>query len=148
MREPSMKSSVHPALGDLPVFESADLWPRIRAAHESKRRAHALRKLTAIAAAAAIVAGVVLTLPRTSPQPTVVEGQSESQTLEREWQALPVATMRPAAGLARLHVIDTALQAAYDRGAQAEELSPLWRQRNEALRGLILSARTESVIHI
>jgi len=148
MREPSLNDQAQRALGDLPVFESADLWPRIRAAHERNRRGRALRRLSALAAAAAVVAGVVLMLPRNVPQSIVVEGQRESQTLEQEWQALPAATARPAAGLARLHMIDTALQAAYDRGAQAEELSPLWRQRNEALRGLILSTRTESVIHI
>ena len=38
-------------------------------------------------------------------------------------------------------MIDTALQSAYDRGARADELQPLWKQRNDALRGLILTAR-------
>lgn len=149
MREPSLNpDAAHPALAELPVFESADLWPRIRAEHERRQRARGLRRLTAIAAAAAVVAAVIVAVPRPQPDAQLVEGQSESRTLEREWQALPSAAARPAAGLARLHMIDAALQAAYDRGAEADELSPLWRQRNEALRGLILSARTESVIHI
>jgi hypothetical protein len=47
-----------------------------------------------------------------------------------------------------VHAIDTALQAAYDRGARAEELQPLWQQRNQALRGLILSARSDAVTRI
>ncbi len=52
------------------------------------------------------------------------------------------------ASLARLYMIDAALQAAYDRGAQPDELQPLWKQRNDALRGLILIARTDEVTRI
>jgi hypothetical protein len=39
-------------------------------------------------------------------------------------------------------LIDATLQAAYDRGARADELAPLWHQRNEALRGLITQFQT------
>jgi hypothetical protein len=40
------------------------------------------------------------------------------------------------------------LQSAYDRGAGSDELAPLWQQRNEALRGLILVAQADTVTRI
>jgi hypothetical protein len=108
----------------------------------------------AIAATVAVAIGAATIVPLMqrgsglTMSPGLAEGQRESQTLEREWQALSPASARPAAGLARLHVIDTALQSAYDRGAQADELQPLWKQRNDALRGLILSVRTDTITRI
>ena len=89
-------------------------------------------------------------MPRAPTGTVAIEGQRESQKLEREWQALAPAPagIRPSASIARLQVIDAALQAAYDRGARADELAPLWKQRNEALRGLILTAQTETVTRI
>jgi hypothetical protein len=140
MREQPLNEVVHPLLAQLPVFApDADLWPRIRAAHAGTA-ARDRRPRRWVAA--------ILLLPRTAPEPGFLEGQRESQTLEREWQALLPATARPASDLARLHMIDTALQSAYDRGAQADELQPLWRQRNEALRGLIINTRADTVTRI
>jgi len=160
MREPSMtndmnrtelnREAIDTLLDELPVFTpDANLWPRIRAAHESRRSQRPRRWIAGIglAAAAAAVAAIVM-LPRSAPEPGFVEGQRESQSLEREWQALLPATTRPAADLARLHMIDTALQSAYDRGAQADELQPLWQQRNQALRGLIINTRADTVTRI
>ena len=151
MRESDMKNAtIHPVLAELPVFApEADLWPRIRAAHATAtaappRRARPAFAFAAAAAIAVVVAGTLMLRPRLQSDAPLVEGQRESQTLEREWQALPSSAPRPAAGLARLHVIDTALQAAYDRGAEAEELQPLWQQRNDALRGLIMNARVSA----
>lgn len=150
MREqPLNNETLHPVLAELPVFTpDQDLWSRIVAAKASRRAAPNPRyRLTAFAAAAAIVVAAILMLPRTKTDSAAVEGQRESQALEREWQALaPVS--RPVAPLAQLHMIDAALQAAYDRGAQADELQPLWMQRNEALRGLILTARNDTVTRI
>jgi hypothetical protein len=40
------------------------------------------------------------------------------------------------------------LQSAYDRGAEGDELAPLWKERNEALRGLILTAQADTVTRI
>ncbi|HJT98660.1 MAG TPA: hypothetical protein VJ696_10135, partial [Rhodanobacteraceae bacterium] len=100
-----------------------------------------------IAAAAAVVVAALIVVPRPRTDTGLVDGERESQTLEQEWRTLaPVP--HPAAGLARLHMIDAALQAAYDRGAAADELTPLWRQRNDALRGLIVSARADAVTRI
>lgn len=150
MREQPLNSeTAHALLAELPVFApDAALWPRIRAAHASRTRSRHPRRWIAIGAAAAAVVAAIVMLPLSAPETVFVEGQRESQTLEREWQALLPATSRPSADLARLHIIDTALQSAYDRGAQADELQPLWRQRNEALRGLILNTRTDTVTRI
>jgi len=81
-------------------------------------------------------------------EPVTLDGPRESQALEREWQALTPASARPSADLARLRIIDAALQSAYDRGAGSEELAPLWKERNEALRGLILVAQADTVTRI
>ena len=150
MREqPLNNETPHPVLAALPEFApSADLWPRIAAAHAKRRAPRPYRWIGAVAAAAAVVVAAIVFVPRAPNEAGVVEGQSESQKLEHEWQSLGVATSRPAAGLARLHMIDAALQSAYDRGAQAEELKPLWKQRNDALRGLILTAQTDTVTRI
>jgi hypothetical protein len=156
VREQPMKNeTLHPVLAELPVFEpDTALWSRIAAAHAAGarpvRRAapRAWRWPVGIAAAAALVAGIAL-VPRLQAPPALVDGQRESQTLESEWRTLtPAASNRPAAGLARLYMIDAALQAAYDRGAAPAELKPLWQQRNDALRGLILVARNDEVTRI
>ena len=140
----------HPVLAELPVFTpDPDLWPRIAAAHA---KAQAWRRTwrwpAAATAAAAVIAAILIAVPHAPADRGLAEGQRESQTLEREWQSIAPTAARPAADLARLHVIDSALQAAYDRGARPDELQPLWKQRNEALRGLILSARAEAVTRI
>jgi hypothetical protein len=150
--------TLHPVLAELPVHEpDPALWSRIAAAHAhaskpvaSKPKRRPLRLALGFATAAALVVAVIATMPRNDDPPArVVEGQRESQTLESEWRTLtPVAATRPAAGIARLHMIDAALQAAYDRGAEPAELKPLWQQRNDALRGLILVARTDEVTRI
>jgi hypothetical protein len=156
MRGPSLNDeTLHPVLAELPEFApDADLWSRIAAAHASastprrNARPRWYRWAGIAAAAAAIVVTALVTGPRLQTGPALVEGQRESETLEHEWQTMTPSAARPAAGLARLHMIDTALQAAYDRGAQPDELQPLWKQRNEALRGLILIARTDEVTRI
>ena len=150
MREqPLNDETLHPVLAELPEFSAAaDLWPRIVAAHAQQQPVRRRYRWVAVAAAAAVIAGVVLTLPRTGTESIALEGQRESQALENEWRALAPASARPTADIARLYLIDAALQSAYDRGAEADELQPLWKQRNEALRGLILTARTDTVTRI
>ncbi|HVT33597.1 MAG TPA: hypothetical protein VHE32_13180 [Rhodanobacteraceae bacterium] len=140
----------HPLLLDLPVFEpDATLWPRIvaaRAAAGAPKRQR-VSWLIGAAAAAAVFATLLAVMPHAPTESPLAESQRESQSLEREWHALSPATAQPA-GLTRLHVIDANLQSAYDRGAEADELGPLWKQRNDALRGLILAARADAVTRI
>src|SRR5690348_3929955 len=121
MREqPLNDATVHPVLAQLPEFSAdADLWPRIAAEHAKRQPAPRRYRWIAVAAAAAVVVGVMLTLPRTKTESIALEGQRESQALENEWRALAPASARPTADIARLYLIDAALQAAYDRGAEA-----------------------------
>jgi hypothetical protein len=151
MREPLSNEALHPVLAELPEFApSAELWTRIEKAHANARGTRRPQRWLAIAATVAVIVGAITLFPREQRASNLSEGQRESQSLEREWQALALAPSgtRPTAGLARLHVIDAALQSAYDRGARADELQPLWKERNAALRGLILTAGTESVTRI
>lgn len=121
----------------LPVFEpNPALWSRIAATHARRRRV----RQWSFAAAATVLLGIaaallVRPLPPTTTQWT--DAQRESQALETEWRRLADGGRPTAVGLTRLRSIDAALQAAYDRGGDVNELAPLWRQRNEALRGLI-----------
>ena len=154
MREqPLNEESLHPVLAELPVFTpDADLWSRIAAAHTKRSATPRPRRWIGVLAAAAAAVAVIVTVPGlTGPkpgEPVTLDGPRESQALEREWQALTPASARPSAHLARLRIIDAALQSAYDRGAGSEELAPLWKERNEALRGLILVAQADTVTRI
>jgi len=153
MREqPLNDEPLHPVLADLPVFApDAALWSRIAAAHAKRNATPRPRRWIALAAAAAVVAAIVA-VPKftgTKPgEPLAVEGQRESQALEREWHSLTPVSARPSVDVARLRIIDAALQSAYDRGADSDELAPLWKERNEALRGLILTAQADTVTRI
>ena len=115
--------------------------------------------------AAAIVGSSVSVLPATAQalieESTYIKGGwfSSSKTIKTQRHtSTPVGTKitapraivgtTDAAGTARLHMIDAALQAAYDRGAAPAELKPLWQQRNDALRGLILVAQNDEVTRI
>lgn len=153
MREqPLNEESLHPVLAELPVFAPDDaLWSRIAAAHAKRNATPRTRRWVALAAAAALVGAIVIApkLTGTKPaEPIAVEGQSESQALESEWRSLTQVSARPSVDLARLRIIDAALQSAYDRGAGKDELAPLWKERNEALRGLILTAQADTVTRI
>ena len=139
----STSSPVGVDLHQLPVFApDPALWGRLhtaRAAHMRSRR-HWRAGLAATATMAAALCAAILLAPQVEPQPAIHQAiaadQRESQSLQAEW--LRVADGAGAARpVTRLRAIDASLQAAYDRGAAAEELVPLWQQRNRALRGLI-----------
>jgi hypothetical protein len=151
MREqPLNEEPLHPVLAELPVFTpDAGLWSRIAAEHAKRKAPQQPRRWIALGAAAAVVAAIIAVLRFTGTKPAepLAEGQRESQALESEWRALPEGA-RPSVDLARLRIIDAALQSAYDRGAGSEELAPLWKERNEALRGLILTAQADTVTRI
>lgn len=131
-------------LRQLPVFmPDARLWPRV-VAEQHRRLARRRRgRFWLGAAAAAICAGAVL-LPRMmpSPQRAMLAGQQESQALEQQWRTLAARAQADTLGLSRVRAIDAALQAAYDRGARANELAPLWQKRNRALRDVIAQYRS------
>jgi hypothetical protein len=126
----------------LPVFSpDPALWSRIVCARRAAVRRQRWRIGVAGLAAAAGVTLAVLALPRPMPpaQHALADRQRESRQLEAMW--LSLAPPKPE-GLVQLHGIDAALQAAYDHGAPADELAPLWQQRNLALRGLVARAQS------
>ena len=136
MREqPLNEEPLHPVLAELPVFApDAQLWSRIAAEHARQKAPTRPRRWIALAAAAAAVAAAIIVVPKltgTKPgAPLALDGPRESQALEREWQSLTPVSARPSVDLARLRIIDAALQSAYDRGASSDELTPLWKERN------------------
>lgn len=140
MGERNFKSPGGFDLRQLPEFApDANLWPRIETAQRARQRARLWRNGGFAVAAAMLAAVAVLLLPQHLPNASqdVFAGQRESQNLETEWQQLVGGAHPALAGTTQLRVIDATLQSAYDRGAKPDELVPLWRERNQALRGLI-----------
>lgn len=138
MHEPAAAERIRALLQELPEFgPGAELWPRIVAARQRRQRSRRILAGAGVALAASLAALVLL--PQRAFEPPVDElgtWQARSQALERRWQA--DAQMRGDARLrAQLRLIDGELQSAYDRGAGADELAPLWKQRGDALLDLI-----------
>lgn len=130
-------------LAALPEFDPPpQLWARIEAAHRRRQRRRRIVQWGAGMAAALVFAALVTLLPSA---PTVPAGstplaqlQRQSHELEQRYAGLEAATA--ADGETELRTVELALQRAYDRGASAEELLPLWQQRNEVLSSLIAVA--------
>jgi hypothetical protein len=139
MRESEMSlKSLH--LDDLPEFDPpADLWPRIAAAYEGRRRSRRRALFgTALAAGIALLAIAVPQLR--GPQPiddALAALQRQSRALEVELADLSANGAAPIESEVELRAIETALQAAYDRGGADAEIAPLWQARNDLLSSLI-----------
>jgi len=126
----------------LGAAEAPDLWPRIAAAHTQRRRRRTQLRLSGAFAFMLAVGGAVFMFLQTPPG---TDWQARAQTLEIELRAYPADLGDPAAREARsgLQRVDSALQAAYDRGARANELVPLWKERSELL-STLLAVRQQS----
>ena len=128
----------------LPVFApDPALRARILAAHARQQRRRRVGTLFGGGALAASIAlAALFAMRRDPPVPTTARAeaasaaQSESRGLELEWQRTAQSGSAQVA-TPRLRAIDAQLQLAYDRGADARELSALWARRNAALRQLI-----------
>ena len=134
----------------LPEFEPDPmLWSRIVSAHALQARAARRRRAGWIGSALAATVAAFVVLPRIGDLPRgqdeAWQWQQRSQSLEHEWRASARAPGDPRAR-AQLHLIDDALQAAYDRGATSRELAPLWKQRSEALHSLINNDHQRSAV--
>ena len=110
-------------LPEIPLPEA--LWQRVEAGRRQKVRR---RKLGAGIASLALVA--VMAMPLLMPLLTGTDtGQGEL-----------LVAHQPANGQrdihADLHVLDQALQAAYDRGASDAEVAPMWVAREALLAGI------------
>ncbi|MEO8365524.1 MAG: hypothetical protein ABI538_04885 [Pseudoxanthomonas sp.] len=124
MTEPStpLRRELH-ALPDIPLPDA--LWQRVEAGRQQKMRR---RKLGA---------GIVsLALVTAMATPLIVPLLTGADTRRDE----PVVAYQPANGQrdiqADLHVLDQALQAAYDRGASDAEVAPMWVARKALLAGI------------
>ncbi|HNR90823.1 MAG TPA: hypothetical protein PKO41_00220 [Dokdonella sp.] len=138
MHESTALPHIRRLLHELPEFEPEPrLWLDITATHRSRqRRRRQVLVGSGLALVASLVALVVLPPRGLSPASELDLWQARSQALEHQWQTL--ASLRGDARLrAQLRLIDGELQSAYDRGAGADELAPLWKQRSDALLDLI-----------
>lgn len=135
-------------LQQLPVFTpDPGLWPRVMAGQLRQQRARRWKRGVACMAVAVLVCDAVVLLPgpQLLPQQAVITGQRESRALESQWLQVMNSTANGTPNLSSVRMIDADLQAAYDHGAGARAIAPLWRQRNEVLRGLIAQRRDADV---
>ena len=127
-------------LAGLPEFDPPpQLWERIQAAHAQRLRQRRLVRWSAAAAMVLAVAGLVSVVAPPAPPArpaALLQLERQSQELEQVYAGL-AQPFSPLESEVELHAIETALQQAYDRGAAAEELAPLWEQRNAVLSSLI-----------
>lgn len=129
----------------LPVFApDPALRARVLAAHAAQRRQRWRLRATIGGGALAASFAAALWIARHDAAPaarveTASAAQVESRGLELEWQRASQANPAPVAA-PRLRAIDAQLQSAYDRGADAREVSALWARRNAALRQLIAAS--------
>ena len=110
------------ALPEVPLPET--LWPRVEAARRRKIRR---RKLGGGIAATLLVATMTMPLlaPMWSGAPAL---QQHGQRIARQLGHGPDVQ-------AELRALDSALQAAYDRGASDAEIAPMWVARDALLAG-------------
>jgi hypothetical protein len=137
-------------LGPAPASEpSADLWSRIAQAHLARRSRRRRQRLAGTGLLMLLVGVTVFIAAAKLPRVTDTDWQARAQALEIELHTHAVTaggTDNPVALEAETELVrlDSALQAAYDRGAQKNELVPLWKQRSELLTTL-LDARRQKV---
>lgn len=124
MTEPSLplREELH-ALPEIPLPDA--LWQRVEAGRRQKMRRRKIGAGIATLALAALVA-----TPLLAPLFTDIDAA----------QGEPLVAYQPANGQrdiqADLHVLDQALQAAYDRGASDAEVAPMWVAREALLAGI------------
>lgn len=138
------------ALPGLPEFEpDPALWGRIHSANVRRVRRRRVRLLG--------VAGMLVACVATSwffastaqrPELSGVQGvafsQAHSQQLQDQWLVRADEALDPRIQ-ARLRLLDSDLQAAYDRGASEPELTPLWMLRNQLLQSLVQNDGRRSI---
>ena len=135
----------------LPVFApDPALRVRVLASHARQQRQRRVRWFGGGALAASFALATLLLVHRGPPSAPRAEmasdAQVESRGLELEWQRASRSNTAQVAA-PRLRAIDAQLQSAYDRGADAREVSALWAQRNAALRQLI-QASSEGIVAV
>lgn len=135
------------------VDPPADLWSRIERAHGRRTSLRRRRRLAGIAllavAACATTVGYWQLHARTSVAPEAVDWQARAEALELQLYAMQRDNQFGNAGSHGLETelgeIDQSLQTAYESGAPANVLVPLWKRRSELLDTLIV-ARKQNLI--
>lgn len=136
----------HAVFPALPEFDpDPALWERIQTANgrRVRRRRVRLAGVFGMALAGVVaIAWVGFSASRlTPPERTVVgEWPSHSQRLQDQWVDQENPNLDPHIQ-ARLRLLDSDLQAAYDRGASDPELVPLWSLRSRLLQSLVQDDR-------
>lgn len=128
----------------LPTFTpDPALRARILASHARQQRLRRMRFAVGGALAASFALAALLLVHRAPSTASLADmasaAQVESRDLELEWQRFAQSSAGQIA-TPRLRAIDAQLQSAYDRGADAREVSALWARRNDALRQLIAAS--------
>lgn len=108
--------------------------------------AHRRRWLLPLATAAGAALAALLAWRAPAPDAAMDDAAwiARSRGLESELARVRMASDAPGNALAleaELARIDRALQAAYDRGAAAPELAPLWQRRTDTLDSLVAAYR-------
>jgi len=141
-------------LRELPVGEpSPDLWQRIADSHVGRMRRARMRRGIVGSSLAALILLAVLVAPKwLEPAATehAIDWQARAQALELQLRALrdSIGTHADNAGAletqSEIARVDDALQAAYDTGAERDQLEQLWKRRSELL-GALISVRQRHV---
>lgn len=124
----------------LPEFDPPpQLWARIEAEHRRRQTHRRVLRWGSGLAAVLALAAVIALAPRTPLPSPLAQLERRSHELEQTYASLD-PTASPLENEAELRAVELALQEAYDRGAAADELMPLWQQRNDVLSSLIAMA--------
>jgi len=128
-------------LAELPEFDPpAHLWARIDAAVVARKRRRIWGAMaTGGALAASAVFALMLVRPAATPGSDVlVNLRSQSQRLETQLASATLVHTSATLGTElELQRVESALQFAYDHGADTQELAPLWRRRVDLLAVLL-----------
>lgn len=131
-----------------PLAPPPELWPRIATAHIARLERRRVWRIVA-GSALALVLSLALSWPLLhAPDPAAIDWQARAQALELQLDALPLPTATDSLGQlaeGELAHVDQSLQAAYDRGARINEMSPLWQRRSELLESLLELRRQQAV---
>lgn len=139
-------------MDQLPTFEpDPALWSRIASVREGQLRQRRRRRLIGATSGFATAAVLLVAVMIGAPQAPIAANdaanwQAEARALEQRWQGLAETSALHPAQRIQLQSIDRALQAAYDRGDDHDQLSPLWQARSEALSRLLAGDRAGATL--
>ncbi len=125
---------------------SSDLWSRIETAHRVRGARRRTRRIGGAVMTCMMAGAVALGVAQFRPAPREpVDWQARAEALEMQLHALQrdsqVVTNSAGELESELGDIDRSLQTAYEGGAPASDLAPLWKRRSELLDTLIVARK-------